>query len=637
MVQNIPLSKLIASRRNPRWVKPQVEAHRRLVASIQAFGLLEPLVVRPTEDDSEKYQVIAGYRRLAALKAVHRASKQDPKIACQIRKVDDSTADAMSLAENFVREAMHPLDEAQTFADLAGVEGKLAEAIASQFGVTPRYVRQRMKLATLAEPIQAAYRDGNIDTATAEAFAAVPEDRQVAVWQELNGNPRHAEHVRNIIANEWIDAKHALFDLAAVPESSVSRDLFSERVLVERQAFMEAQAAALDVQRQAMVEEGWSQAVVGRREDVQDSLYAMQAPDREFDQETQRKLQKIDNRRKKLEAAAEKIDQGDEVRLNRIQAKFDALETEELEIVEGAPEHFSEATKSVGTVFLMLHPDGQVRREYRVPSRRVSRGTSHGGEEVPEAGQPKPPTSEDLSDAQLADTFTHEALAVREALLDNPKARKRILAMILHEKVRSEALAIRHEANGVTLHATQGEKFTSSAFEKIQKRRADVDPFKDDRQVDDTAGYDRLCALSDKKMDALVDLLTVECITAHMLRRTEMVHLLSTELAVELRKFWRPDAAWLAGYQKIQLVHLLAELYGPTYSPDQERRKKSELVEALSKLFTDAAEGKLEDKKLSERVNRWLPSNMRAIRSPSTSLSRIGTSNMIFGYTLERF
>src|SRR5205814_2569306 len=142
-------------------------------------------------------------------------------------------------------------------------DGKDAQAIAAEFGVPEHYVRQRMKLANLAEPVKAAHREGKIDTATAEAFAAVPTDRQLEVWKELNGNPRHAEHVRNIIANAWIDAKHALFDLATLPQSAVSRDLFEDRVLVERQAFMEAQAQALDAQRQALTEEGWSEVVIG--------------------------------------------------------------------------------------------------------------------------------------------------------------------------------------------------------------------------------------------------------------------------------------------------------------------------------------------------------------------------------------
>jgi hypothetical protein len=229
----------------------------------------------------------------------------------------------------------------------------------------------------------------------------------------------------------------------------------------------------------------------------------------------------------------------------------------------------------------------------------------------------KPPTSDDLSDGQLGVTFTHQALAIREALLDNPKARKRVLALILHDKVRSEALAIRHDANAVTLHATQGDGFSSAALARLKKRRADLDPLMDDHFVDDCDAYARLLELADaKRIDALIEVLTVECLTAHMLRRTDLVHRLAVELAVDVRNDWCPDAAWLAGYQKIQLTHLLAELHGPAYSPDLERRKKSELVQAVTQLFSDAAEGKLENKTLAERVNHWLPSNLRESPAP---------------------
>jgi hypothetical protein len=64
-------------------------------------------------DQTGEYQVIAGNRRLAALRQIHRGSKDDPKISCEVRNVDDPTAGALSLSENFVREAMHPLDEAE--------------------------------------------------------------------------------------------------------------------------------------------------------------------------------------------------------------------------------------------------------------------------------------------------------------------------------------------------------------------------------------------------------------------------------------------------------------------------------------------------------------------------------------------
>jgi ParB family chromosome partitioning protein len=453
--RSVPLSHLVPSRRNPRKVKPSREAHQRLVALIRSQGLLQPLVVRPVDGKPKHFEVVAGDRRLRALREIHRGDS-DPKIPCVLRDVDTATADAMSLGENFGREAMHPLDEADAFAKLATSDGKDAEAIAAEFGVPEQYVRQRMKLATLAEPVKAAHREGKIDTATAQAFAAVPRDRQLEVWKELGGNPRHAEHVRNVIAHAWIDSKHALFDLSTLPESAVSRDLFGDRVLVERQAFLEAQAKVLDIQRQSMTEEGWKEVVVGRREDVQDRLYAMDTPEREFDEQTSRKLAKIAARREKLEATAQKIDEDDEARLYRVQQRYEALEAEEREIVEQAPEHFSEATKATATAFLILDPDGRVHREYRVARRKRQHPSQSGNGNVAAGGtveKPVPPTSDELSDNQLAVTFTHQALGVREVLLKNPAARKRVLALILHERVRSESLAVCHEPNGTTLRA----------------------------------------------------------------------------------------------------------------------------------------------------------------------------------------
>jgi ParB family transcriptional regulator, chromosome partitioning protein len=610
---NVPLSHLIPSKRDPRRVKPDREAHRRLVALIKSQGLLQPLVVRPCEDKPKHFTVIAGNRRLAALREIHR-NNGDPKVPCMLRKVDADTADALSLGENFGREPMHPLDESEAFARLASHDGKGAAAIASEFGVTDRYVRQRMKLSMLAAPIKAAFREDAIDTAMAEAFSAVPEDRQLEVWREVNGHPRHAEHVRNVIAHEWIDAELALFDRSLLPESAISQDLFADRVLIERKSFMEAQANALASEQNAMTEDGWSEVVVGRREDVQDRLLSMDPLPKEFDSATSKKLAKVESDRRKLMKAAEKVDERDEERLERLQTQFEALEEKQREIEASAPLCFSEETKARATVFLMLDPDGRVHREHRVPRRRPSASDADGrdgggGGSDSIASKPKAPTSEDLSDRQLAVTFTHQALSVREALHRNTKARKRVLAMVLHEKLRSEALAIRHDANGTTLCAN-GDGFKSAAHDRLQAARAKLDPFVKEHYVDDVQAYERLGQLSEKKLDALIDVLVVELVTAHLQRPTALVVRLAEELKVNVRDDWHPDAEWLGSFQKIQLAHLVTELKGAVHAPAPER-KKSDLVEILAKLFAGAAGRELEDHALAQRTNGWLPVNLR--------------------------
>jgi len=326
MIRSLPLPSLVASRKNPRRVKPDREAHRQLVATIRFFGLLEPLIVRPLPDDPKQFVVIAGNRRLAALKDIHRGNGHDVKVPCLIKDVDDLTADALSLTENFTQRAMHPLDEAQAFAELAAKDASGIEAVTARFGVTERYVKQRIKLASLTREVKEAYRDGKIDTATAEAFAAVPEDRQRQVWEEVRGEPRHAEHVRNITANGWIDAANALFDVATLPENAVSQDLFSERVLVERSAFMEAQANALAAQQRELLEQGWSAAVPCKHEEFYPLIGGMNPLPREFDAKTTGKLAKVEQRREKLHQTMENIEDGDSDAVNRIHAKLNTLE-----------------------------------------------------------------------------------------------------------------------------------------------------------------------------------------------------------------------------------------------------------------------------------------------------------------------
>jgi ParB family transcriptional regulator, chromosome partitioning protein len=608
----VSLSKLIPSKRNPRRVKPERDAHRRMVASIRAHGLLAPLVVRADDGNAGDFKVIAGNRRLAALRDVYKDSARPPKVPCILRSVDDDTADALALAENFIREPMHPLDEAEAFAKLAREEAKGIESIAAEFGVSQPYVRQRMKLATLAEPVKAAYRQGGIDTATAEAFASVPPDRQLEVWQEIGGNPQHAQHVRNVIAHAWIDAKSATFDISKLPESAVTKDLFAERVLVERKAFMEAQAEALLAERQKLTEEGWAEVVVGPQADVQDRLFSMTEAPQEYDQQTTAKLKKLAEKRGKLEAKIEELDESDQSAFEAIQIKLEALDDEEQTLVKAAEVHYGEAIKAVGTAFLLLDPDGRVRREYRIPRRRSNGpGNGNGYASDGAANVPKPPTSDDLRDGQLATTFTHQALAVREALLGDDIRRKRVLVLILHDKVRSEALSIRHEANDTTVHVDHAEAFTSTALDKLRERRAQLDPLHGQHYADDQTAYEAVKGLSERKLDSLIELLTVECLTAHQRRKTALVCRLADELSVNVRQYWRPDERWLSGYQKIQLAHLIGEMRGPVHAKAAENKKKSELVSELVKLFSDAAAGQIEDAKLAAKLNEWLPSNLR--------------------------
>src|ERR1700759_617239 len=111
-IKMIPLPSLIPSPPKERETGTTVGI-TELAASIEAHGLLQNLQVRKA--DGGKFEVVAGGRRLAALKllAKRKALAKDAPIACNV--LDDEDATEISLAENEMRQAMHPADQFEAF------------------------------------------------------------------------------------------------------------------------------------------------------------------------------------------------------------------------------------------------------------------------------------------------------------------------------------------------------------------------------------------------------------------------------------------------------------------------------------------------------------------------------------------
>jgi ParB family transcriptional regulator, chromosome partitioning protein len=142
-IQMIPLNALVSSPANVRKTGSKIGIDE-LASSIAAHGLLQNLQVRPVADD--RYQVVAGGRRLAALKllAKRKEVEKDVAVGCNVLAGEDDTE--ISLAENDMREAMHPADQFEAFRRLVD-DGRSVEEVAKRFGATVLLVTQRLKLA----------------------------------------------------------------------------------------------------------------------------------------------------------------------------------------------------------------------------------------------------------------------------------------------------------------------------------------------------------------------------------------------------------------------------------------------------------------------------------------------------------
>ncbi|KNH05869.1 putative plasmid stabilization protein [Candidatus Burkholderia brachyanthoides] len=107
--------------------------------------MLQNLIVIAAAD-GEHYEVVAGDRRLMALKLLAKKKRIAPDFEVPCLLVADASAPTVSLAENLLKQSMHPADEFEAFAALVR-EGRPIEDIAADFGVSPLVVQRRLKLA----------------------------------------------------------------------------------------------------------------------------------------------------------------------------------------------------------------------------------------------------------------------------------------------------------------------------------------------------------------------------------------------------------------------------------------------------------------------------------------------------------
>ncbi|MGH7499530.1 MAG: ParB/RepB/Spo0J family partition protein [Gemmatimonadales bacterium] len=152
-------------------------AFTELAASIEASGLLQPIIVRPRNGG---YELIAGERRWRAV--THLGW---PKIPAVIKDVDDQTLLTLALIENLQRDDLSPIDEAAGYQRLAE-EFKLPHAeIARIIGRSRSTVANLLRLLQLPGEIQALVHQKSLSEGHARALLGLEDgERMIALARE---------------------------------------------------------------------------------------------------------------------------------------------------------------------------------------------------------------------------------------------------------------------------------------------------------------------------------------------------------------------------------------------------------------------------------------------------------------------
>ena len=140
-VSMVEPDRIVMSRFQPRQVF-EPKALEELAAAIKAQGIVEPLIVRPTQ--GRDYELIAGERRLRASRLA--GLEQVPVI---VRDLDDRGALELSLVENLLRENLNAIEEGNAFNRLNREFALTHEEIATRIGKSRAYVTNMIRLTEL--------------------------------------------------------------------------------------------------------------------------------------------------------------------------------------------------------------------------------------------------------------------------------------------------------------------------------------------------------------------------------------------------------------------------------------------------------------------------------------------------------
>ena len=227
----IPLSQLRPSSRNVR--KSGGASISELASSIARVGLLQNLTVTAS-CDGEHYEVVAGKRRLAALKLLAKRHKLAKTYDVPCLLIPDAAARTVSLTENVQREAMHPAEQFEAFAALVA-EGRPIEDIAADFGVTPLVVQRRLKLANVSPRLLADYRADAVTLDQLMALAITDDHAaqeaafyDAPQWQRSPQALREHQTEREIDATRDSLARFIGIDAYEAAGGGARRDLFSD-------------------------------------------------------------------------------------------------------------------------------------------------------------------------------------------------------------------------------------------------------------------------------------------------------------------------------------------------------------------------------------------------------------------------
>jgi len=627
----VAAANLAKSPSNVRTVGDPV-ADAQLEANIAVKGVRQNLIGVPVSRKKGHYRIIAGGRRLDA---VHRLIEKgvfaaDYQLAVLVL---GNAKDAIetSLEENFFNLTMNPADTCRAFQDIIESEKKTPEDVAKRFGLTERFVRSRLRLADLADPIFEALRNGEITLNVAVAYASNSDrTKQAEVFELLKDGYYRAnvnEIKRQLVEDTYVgsDPKALLVGRDAYIEAGgrVDLDLFTDSTterwidgdLLNRLVADKLAAAAEALrEREGLAEVRIIPSTHVTYNDTWD-LRPLKGDTPELTAEQQARLEEIEAAIEEANEAWEDADEdGQAEQANRVEM----LEAEYRAIEKPAPVP-TEEQKAGALAYVVIGHDGQPRLHEQLyvapidePDDEEEGDQVDGDDDNDDvaAGPGKSAYSQRLSQ-ELAE-MKSELLRVHIA--SDPRFALDLGTFWMVDK------ATRHSGGFDLATELKADKPYSGLTGYQSGTLAAEEWGKIDEGLDRSwteAGdvcqrYDAFCALPDEARAAWLAWAIARTLHAVVAGKTgeAMIDHLGTKLEIDVAAWWRPTANNYFDRlsSKAAILTHLEEIGGKELSSRYGASKKHDLATSAEKIFGGSVPIEAE---LREAALAWVPDVMR--------------------------
>jgi ParB family chromosome partitioning protein len=172
-VKRLPVEFIIANRANPRRTFDS-EQLEELTNSIREKGVMQPLLVRPSEDPNI-FELIAGERRW---RAAQKAGLHDVPVI--VREVGDKEALELAIIENVQRADLNPLEEAMGYGQLIEQFEYTQQDLAQVIGKSRSHVANTLRLLRLPEDVRGMVASGTLTAGHARTLITAEDPAHLA-------------------------------------------------------------------------------------------------------------------------------------------------------------------------------------------------------------------------------------------------------------------------------------------------------------------------------------------------------------------------------------------------------------------------------------------------------------------------